>query len=198
MSIGLMAGIVRGLQDSHDRAMRIAAARDEKRQRDEMFELKKKKFDLAIEEMERSGEWSQYLIDMARQDLDNQIKVQEAQSSVEDTWIKNEDQQNKEYQRAAKSMIRAINPNTGTVNFFNPNWPLQAKPKAGKTAQVNVPQGPTDENLMAGAVNKARGIATETGTGAAKEVRMISPSGKTVMIPMGNIDKAISKGYKKQ
>lgn len=111
MSVRVLSGIIKGIRRSQDRSMKIGAARDKKRRDDEEFELKKKMYQLKIDEARaRSG--SDPMLEMLETQIKDQFKARDAQSQVEDNMIGNADRKQSE---VTKNLQRTGSKVAGTI-----------------------------------------------------------------------------------
>jgi len=75
------------LRQSQDRINKINDAKIEREQKNTLFDLKKKKFELDIQEKQTRGDVDRFEADMMRQMFGNQAKAQKANFQVEDDMI---------------------------------------------------------------------------------------------------------------
>lgn len=87
MSVRTLNALMQGMQASQDRLTKIRAARDQKRQADEKFEMDKKIKQLQIEKLEKFGGLDTAAIELEKQKIDLQSDLYDAQSNVKDLMI---------------------------------------------------------------------------------------------------------------
>ena len=88
MSVAIMTGILKGIEANQDRTMKIQAARDEKRQKDETIEVNRKIAEAKLEALKlKSG--NDPMVALLEDQLNNEFDLQDAQSTVEDDQIEN-------------------------------------------------------------------------------------------------------------
>ena len=129
MSTRMMAGIIKGLQKSQDRYRDIRASRDQRRQEEEEFELKKKKHKTELDILKKQND-NDPILDMLEKQMKDQFDLQEAQSKVNSNMIDNamrkEEDRMQTLQRTGSKIMRSMprrNPqldwsyNTGSRSF---------------------------------------------------------------------------------
>jgi len=90
-NVNMMAAVMNGFQKSQDRMMAIKAAKDDRRMKDELFDLEKKKMNLDIQEKEIKGEGNKMLWDLFRLQQKEKTKIYDATSLLQDHAITQEE-----------------------------------------------------------------------------------------------------------
>lgn len=104
----MMAGVLQGLEEAQDRSMKISAARDDKRRKDEIYEIDKKMHLLKLDQAEMTGEVDKAYLEIERKKAKEMAKIYDGQSELDNMSISSEDKKNQEMMTNFRQMATKL------------------------------------------------------------------------------------------